>query len=65
MSTFLTIILALAALAVAAVLVTGIVSFMRGGEADRRQSLKLMNLRVAVQALALVLLVIAIVLGRG
>lgn len=59
-----TVVLTLAVLIVASVLITGIITFMRGGEVDRRNSLKLMNMRVATQAATLLLLAIAILLIR-
>jgi hypothetical protein len=54
MTTFLTILLVLAMLGVLAVLGMGIFGLVRGG--DPRRSNKLMQSRVALQALALVLL---------
>lgn len=42
--------------AVLGVLVTGVFAFARGGELNRRHATFLMNLRVAVQALAVLIL---------
>ena len=47
---------------VAGVLVTGVVTFMHGGKINQRYSLYLMNLRVAMQALALLLVACALLL---
>jgi hypothetical protein len=52
----LTILLAVALAAVLLVLLVGVAVFVRGGEVNRRWSVKLMSLRVATQALALVTL---------
>ena len=64
MITALTIALGLALLAVVVVLLTGITLLARGGEANRKWSNKLMRLRVATQALV-VLLLVALILLRG
>ena len=45
-----------ALVAVFAVLLTGVIIFARGGETNRRWSLRLMNLRVGTQAVAVALL---------
>jgi len=47
--------------ATAAVLISGIVSMAHGGEFDERHSHQLMFARVGVQAITLVLLLIALV----
>lgn len=52
----LSILLGLAAAAVVGVLLTGVLVFARGGEINRRLSNRLMNLRVAGQAVAVLLL---------
>lgn len=57
-----TFIIAVAMLAVVAVLFLGLRNLMRGGSAST--SNKLMQLRVLVQALAIVLIVIAVFVGR-
>ncbi|KAF0116385.1 MAG: hypothetical protein FD149_1432 [Rhodospirillaceae bacterium] len=49
---------------VVGVLVTGVVTFMQGGSVTQRHSLHLMNLRVALQALALLLLLTSALLLR-
>ncbi|WP_241911862.1 HIG1 domain-containing protein [Telmatospirillum siberiense] len=56
MITVLSILLGAALLAVVGVLMTGVVVFARGGEANRRWANRLMNLRVAVQAVVVLLL---------
>jgi hypothetical protein len=56
MHTFLSLLLMLALAAVVGVLATGIVVFIRGGEFNRRHGNRLMNLRVATQAVAVLIL---------
>jgi NADH:ubiquinone oxidoreductase subunit 6 (subunit J) len=64
MTTFLTILLVLALLGVLGVLGAGVVTMVRGS--DPRRSNKLMQSRVAMQALALVLLALLMMLvGRS
>ena len=60
MATFLTVLLVLAMLGVLGILGMGVVSMIRGG--DPRRSNKLMQSRVAMQALALVLLALLMML---
>ena len=62
MTTFVTILLVLAMLGTLAVLGMGVASMLRGG--DPRRSNKLMQSRVIMQALALVLLAMLMLLGR-
>jgi hypothetical protein len=50
----LNLLLGLSLAAVVIVLLTGIAMFVKGGEANKRWSTKLMSLRVATQAVALV-----------
>jgi hypothetical protein len=52
-----------ALLATAGVLIAGIASMARGGEFDLHHSHQLMSARVGVQAVALLILLIAIVLA--
>ena len=47
-------------LVVAAVLIVGVVGFARGGEFNRKYGNKLMRLRIATQAVAVVLILIYI-----
>jgi hypothetical protein len=56
MQTFLSIALGVALFAVLAVLLSGVTVFARGGETNRRWSLRLMNLRVVTQAVAILIL---------
>jgi hypothetical protein len=62
MTTFITILLVLALLATLTVLGFGVATMLRGG--DPRRSNKLMQSRVIMQALALVLLAVLMLLGR-
>ncbi|MBV8937270.1 MAG: twin transmembrane helix small protein [Alphaproteobacteria bacterium] len=62
MTTFLTVLLILAMLGTLAVLGLGVVQLFRGG--DPRRSNKLMQSRVIMQALALVLLAMLMLLAR-
>lgn len=56
--------LGLALIAVLLVLATGLASFVAGGEFNRKYANKLMRLRVATQAFA-VLILLALLLIRG
>lgn len=58
MSTFLTVLVAIALAATLAVLLTGIFSMARGGEFNRKYSNLLMRWRVALQGCAVLLLVL-------
>jgi hypothetical protein len=62
MTTFVTILLVLAMLGTLAVLGMGVASMLRGG--DPRRSNKLMQSRVIMQALALVLLAVLMLIAR-
>ncbi len=53
----------LAVLAVILVLVTGVIVMLRGGEINRKHANKLMQLRVATQAVAVVIIMVALWLG--
>lgn len=56
----------IACLFVLAVVMFGIVTFARGGEFNRKYANKIMRLRVAGQAVAvLLLLLVALALGKG
>ena len=65
MSNFFLILMGIAMLAVLAVLVMGLVSMVKGGEFNKKYGNRLMRWRVGLQATALVLFAIAIVLGRN
>ncbi len=54
-----------ALIAVLAVLTVGVVAMLRGGEFNRRYGNKLMRARVAMQALAIALVVVLYLLNRG
>lgn len=60
----LTILIVLALLATIVSLVAGVGSMMRGGEYDRTHADKFMFSRVGFQGIALVLLVLALVVGN-
>jgi hypothetical protein len=62
MTSFVTILLLLAMAGVLGVLLTGVVTMLRGG--NPRRSNKLMQMRVIMQGLALLLLAILMLLGR-
>jgi NADH:ubiquinone oxidoreductase subunit 6 (subunit J) len=62
MTTFVTILLVLALGGVLAVLLSGLVTMLKGG--NPRRSNKLMQWRVIMQGLALLLLAILMLLGR-
>jgi hypothetical protein len=58
---FLTLLLVLAMAATLAVLVVGLIGFFRGGEFNQKYGNKLMRARVALQALAVLLLFIVLI----
>jgi NADH:ubiquinone oxidoreductase subunit 6 (subunit J) len=62
MTSFVTVLLVLALVGVLGVLLTGVVTMLRGG--NPRRSNKLMQARVIMQGLALLLLAILMLLGR-
>jgi hypothetical protein len=62
--TVLNVLLGLALAAVLAVLMTGVISLAVGGEFNRKYANKLMQLRVAAQAVAVVLLVLRVLAPR-
>ena len=62
MHSLLTILLGVALAAVLAVLLIGVAVFVKGGEFNRRWSVRLMSLRVAAQAAALVILGLLLIL---
>lgn len=65
MESFLSALIVVALIAVFAVLATGIVGMLRGGEFNRKYGNKLMRARVAAQALAIALVVVLYLLNRG
>ncbi|WP_041785607.1 twin transmembrane helix small protein [Rhodospirillum centenum] len=65
MNGFLVFLLIAAMLAVLGTLVIGLVAMARGGEVALRHGNRLMRLRVALQALALVLFVLVLLSARG
>lgn len=62
MESVFTVLLGLALVAVVAVLAAGLVSFIAGGEFNRKYANKLMRLRVAAQGLAVLLLLVLFLL---
>jgi hypothetical protein len=64
MESVLQVLLVIAMLAVFLVLLTGIVGFIMGGEFNRKYANKLMRLRVATQAIA-VLLLLGLLIMKG
>jgi hypothetical protein len=65
MHSILTILLGLTLAAVLTILLIGVAVFVKGGEFNRRWSVKLMSMRVATQALALVILALLLILRVG
>lgn len=59
------IIVAIATLAVLVILAVGIGGFARGGEFNKKNANKIMRLRIAAQALAVVLILLFIFLRGG
>lgn len=64
MKTFLTVLLVLAMLSVVAVLVAGVIGLVRGGD-NPRASNKLMRARVVLQAAALAIFALLLLLWKG
>lgn len=62
METVLQVLLAVTLVAVFAVLATGVIAFIAGGEFNRKYGNKLMRLRVATQAVAVLLLLLLLIL---
>lgn len=62
METVLQVLLAITLMAVFGVLATGVIGFIAGGEFNRKYANKLMRLRVATQAVAVVLLLVLLFL---
>ncbi|MEM6465085.1 MAG: twin transmembrane helix small protein [Pseudomonadota bacterium] len=58
-------VVAFACLAVVAVLMVGIGGFARGGEFNRKYANKIMRLRIALQAIAVVLILIFVYFQRS
>lgn len=54
-----------ACLATLAVLVFGVITFARGGEFNRKHSNKIMRARLAMQAIAVVLILLTVWLARS
>lgn len=65
MSTVLTIALGIALALVAGVLLMGVGSMARGGEFNRRNSNKLMRWRVILQGVAVLIILLIWLVGRG
>jgi hypothetical protein len=61
MSGFFLILMGIAMLALLASLLAGVFFMARGGEANRRNSNRLMRLRVGLQGLAIVLFILALI----
>ena len=65
MSGFFTILMIVAMVATLGVVIAGVISMARGGAFNRRNANKLMRLRVALQATALLFFVIAVLFVGG
>ena len=63
--TILNVLLGLALVGVVAVLATGVGSMVLGGEFNRKYANKLMRLRVATQAFAVLMIVLKLLVGQG
>lgn len=61
MSSFFLILLGIAMLALLASLLAGVFFMARGGEANQRNSNRLMRLRVGLQGIAIVLFILALI----
>jgi len=65
MNGFLAFLIPAAIIATTIVLIIGVAGFARGGEFNKKYGNKLMQLRILFQAVAIVLICLAIYLGRG
>ena len=65
MSGFFTILMIVAMMATLGVVIVGVISMPRGGTFNQRNANKLMRLRIALQATALVFFVVAMLFVRG
>lgn len=65
MSTFVNVLLAVALLMTLGVLFTGLISMARGGEFNRKHGNRLMRWRVICQGVAVLLLLLAVLIGKG
>ncbi len=65
MGPFFLILIAVALALVVASLLMGLVVMARGGEVAKKYSNKLMQLRVVLQAIAILIILIAVFLARG
>lgn len=61
---FMKIVVAIACLAVFGVLVTGLITMMKGGEFNRKYANKLMQLRIALQAVAIGLIMVTVLFSH-
>ncbi len=65
MSGFFAILMIVAMMATLGVVIVGVISMARGGTFNQRNANKLMRLRIALQATALVFFVVAMLFGQG
>lgn len=65
MSNAFVVLIVLAMVSVLAILALGMVTMIRGGEFSARYSNKLMRMRVAMQFIAVVLIVLAVLVAGG
>lgn len=59
------VVVAIAVLVVAAILLTGIGGFAKGGDFNRKQANKIMRYRIYAQAVAVVLILVFVLIRRG
>lgn len=59
------IVVAIAVLVVAAILLTGIGGFAKGGDFNRKHANKIMRYRIYAQAIAVVLILLFVLIRRG
>lgn len=59
------IVVAIAVLAVAAILLTGIGGFAKGGEFNRKHANRIMRYRIYAQAVAIALILLFVLIRRG
>ena len=59
------VVVAIAVLVVAAILLTGIGGFAKGGDFNRKHANKIMRYRIYAQAIAVVLILVFVLIRRG
>ena len=65
MNSFGVFVVILALIIVGAILLTGVISFARGGEFHKRNANRIMRMRIIAQAIAVLLIILLVTFGRN